>query len=32
MTWTVETLNAVVDDEIAALPVDMRAIIIWLCW
>jgi phage-related protein len=25
MRWTVETLNAAVDDEIAALPVDMRA-------
>ncbi len=23
--WTVETLNATVDDEIGALPVDMRA-------
>jgi phage-related protein len=25
MTWTVETLNAVVDAEVAALPDDMRA-------
>jgi phage-related protein len=25
MPWTVETLNAVVDEEIAALPADMRA-------
>ena len=25
MTWTVETLNATVDQEIAALPADMRA-------
>jgi phage-related protein len=25
MRWTVETLNAVVDAEIKALPVDMRA-------
>lgn len=25
MTWTVETLNAIVDDEIEALPADMRA-------
>jgi phage-related protein len=25
MEWTVETLNAVVDSEIAALPADMRA-------
>ena len=25
MRWTVETLNATVDDEIAALPADMRA-------
>ncbi len=25
MTWTVETLNATVDEEIEALPVDMRA-------
>jgi len=25
MTWTVETLNATVDDEIEALPADMRA-------
>ena len=25
MIWTVETLNAVVDDEIAALPKDMQA-------
>ena len=25
MPWTVETLNAVVDGEIAALPTDMRA-------
>jgi hypothetical protein len=25
MRWTVETLNAVVDAEIEALPVDMRA-------
>jgi phage-related protein len=25
MRWTVETLNAVVDEEIAALPEDMRA-------
>ncbi len=27
----VETLNAVVDDKIAALCVDMWAIIFWLC-
>jgi hypothetical protein len=25
MTWTIETLNATVDKEIEALPVDMRA-------
>ena len=25
MTWTVETLNATVDEEIEALPADMRA-------
>jgi len=25
MTWTVETLDSVVDDEIAALPKDMQA-------
>jgi phage-related protein len=25
MAWTVETLNSIVDDEIDALPVDMRA-------
>ena len=25
MPWTVETLNAVVDEEISALPADMRA-------
>jgi phage-related protein len=25
MKWAVETLNAIVDDEIAALPADMRA-------
>lgn len=25
MSWTVETLNAIVDEEIEALPVDMRA-------
>ncbi|OAI13676.1 hypothetical protein A1359_12110 [Methylomonas lenta] len=25
MTWTIETLNATVDEEIEALPVDMRA-------
>lgn len=25
MAWTVETLNSSVDEEIAALPVDMRA-------
>ena len=25
MRWTVETLNAVVDDEIAALPADLQA-------
>jgi phage-related protein len=25
MRWTVETLSAAVDDEIVALPVDMRA-------
>lgn len=25
MTWTVETLNAIVDEEIEALPADMRA-------
>ena len=25
MAWTVETLNALVDDEVAALPLDMRA-------
>jgi phage-related protein len=24
MTWTVETLNEVVDEELAALPADMR--------
>ena len=25
MTWTVETLNATVDEEVRALPADMRA-------
>lgn len=25
MSWTVETLNAIVDEEVAALPADMRA-------
>jgi len=25
MPWTVETLNALVDEEVAALPADMRA-------
>ncbi len=25
MSWTVETLNATVDEEVAALPADMRA-------
>ena len=25
MAWTVETLNALVDEELAALPADMRA-------
>ncbi|OAI09349.1 hypothetical protein A1359_02190 [Methylomonas lenta] len=25
MTWSIETLNATVDEEIEALPVDMRA-------
>jgi phage-related protein len=25
MPWTIETLNALVDEEIAALPADMRA-------
>lgn len=25
MTWTIETLNATVDEEIEALPLDMRA-------
>jgi phage-related protein len=25
MTWTIETLNATVDEEVEALPVDMRA-------
>ncbi len=25
MTWTIETLNTTVDEEIEALPVDMRA-------
>ena len=25
MAWVVETLNAVVDDEVSALPADMRA-------
>jgi phage-related protein len=25
MTWTVETLNATVDEEVSALPADMRA-------
>lgn len=25
MAWTVETLNALVDEEVAALPADMRA-------
>ncbi|MCX7089762.1 MAG: type II toxin-antitoxin system RelE/ParE family toxin [Methylococcales bacterium] len=25
MKWTVETLNAIVDQEVAALPIDMRA-------
>jgi len=25
MTWTVETLNATVDEEVEALPADMRA-------
>lgn len=30
MPWTVETLNQVVDDELSALPVDMRARFVWI--
>lgn len=28
MTWTIETLNTTVDEEIEALPVDMRACLV----
>lgn len=31
MAWTVETLNAVVDAEIAELPADMRARFVHIC-
>jgi phage-related protein len=30
MTWSVETLNETVDEELAALPVDMRARFVWI--
>ena len=30
MPWTVETLNALVDEEVAALPADMRARLVHL--
>lgn len=30
MNWTVETLNSAVDDELEALPADMRARFIWI--
>ena len=31
MGWTVETLNAVVDEELDALPADMRARFVRIC-
>ena len=31
MTWTVETLNAVVDGELRSLPSDMRARFARIC-
>ena len=31
MSWTVETLNATVDKELEALPVDMRARFVRIC-
>ena len=30
MTWKIETLNATVDAELEALPVDMRARFVWI--
>lgn len=30
MVWTVETLNNTVDEELEALPVDMRARFVWI--
>lgn len=30
MAWTVETLNEIVDDEIEALPDDMKARLVWI--
>ncbi len=30
MGWTVETLNQTVDDELEALPADMRARFVWI--
>ena len=30
MTWTVETLNRTVDEELEALPTDMRARFVWI--
>ena len=30
MTWSVETLNSVVDEELEALPNDMRARFVWI--
>ena len=31
MNWTIETLNTIVDKELAALPVDMRARFVRIC-
>lgn len=30
MAWTVETLNSTVDEELEALPADMRARFVWI--
>jgi phage-related protein len=30
MPWTVETLNEIVDDEIAALPANVQAKLLWI--
>lgn len=31
MPWSVETLNPTVDNELDALPADMRARFVWIC-